>query len=504
MSCDLEYIKLIGQGAYGAVYIARNEDGLVAAKYVFDTEEGIPSPQEIDIASRLDHTNLCHGISINNEKEYFKKNPPDGHNAPGNGAALVIVLPLADKYDLTQYLNTSGYLTLDAKIDIFFQIVSGIKFLHDNYILHLDLKSNNILIYEDPTNKVSGLKIKVTDFGSCCYTTPAKVRTFHKDITTLNVRPPEAFANGNNLSRYYSDKCDVWSLGITFYEILSHRTFYDDLTELGVKRYIDKNFVDRKKCKNTVNMFLREKYVPFSSGKRDMIIDLICDMLSYNPNDRPNVDQIINHPLFKDKTYPTGTRLTLILPTYNNINVNFYIGIETIITYSTRVDDVRTETVFLALNLFLRTYVFKQNNDPEYINYLAVASFWLAYKMIEPFNLHVVDITNISYQISNKLLDSDIIIEYENKVILTLMGLLYPWNFYNYCTNYTMCLNAFEHTINPYIYYNTKPEEWEKFNMVEDSNVNYRHFKNLYPNTSWYKYSTGDVKQSIFELHQNK
>jgi len=496
MSNNFEYLQVLGRGTYGIVYLAKDAEGYVAAKYIFDTEDGVHSPQEIDIVARLDHPNICHGLALRNEKEYFKTNPPVGRNVPISGDALVMVLPLADKLDLTNYLKTTPNLSLNAKIDMFHQICCGVKYLHDNRILHLDLKPDNTLVYEDPDNKVSGLKLKITDFGTCCYTADIKVRKFYTDITTFTFRGPEAFfTNKNGEPRLYSDKCDIWSLGITFFEILNQLSFYTKLEENYVSNYIKTRLYNKEQTSRNMRMFLLEKMVPTTSGKRELIVDLLSNMLEYDSNKRYNINQVLNHPVFKDHNYINGIRLnmSLIKVDPNSINADVYKGIDIIMSYSISLDNLHTETVFLALNIYWRMFSYLRNNNFEHVINMANAAFWLAYKMIESIKLEAVELIDLSYRINthNYKLESAKLVEYENKIIFTLQGLLYPWNVYNYCYNTEMCIMALDDTINPHKYYNglhDNPDTFYKNHTFTTSDQNYRYFKDICNNTFWYKY----------------
>ena len=94
-----------------------------------------------------------------------------------------------------------------------YQLLSGVKYLHDNGIIHRDLKPENILLkYKD---RIDWLKI--TDFGlsikynkSCCYGVHG----------TSNYMAPEVFTSNEivkDKKHKYSNKCDLWSIGVIFY-----------------------------------------------------------------------------------------------------------------------------------------------------------------------------------------------------------------------------------------------------------------------------------------------
>jgi|SRR5579872_2981806 len=93
------------------------------------------------------------------------------------------------------------------------QIVEGLHYLHSNRILHLDLKSDNIMY--------TGGHVKIIDMGSSEIGEKVKVNV---PKCTLTHRPPEGYYHGNS---YVVDKYfDMWSLGIIIFEVLGGVPMY--------------------------------------------------------------------------------------------------------------------------------------------------------------------------------------------------------------------------------------------------------------------------------------
>lgn len=496
-----KYISLIGMGAYGAVYLIETGDNddkeYVAGKYLFNTEnEGVMNPQEIAIFASFDHPNLCHGISLKNEIEEFRNRPPPGREnmVADSGFALTVWLPYATRSNLADYLNYNT-ISVEAKIDIMYQIMCGIEFLHHVNILHLDIKPANILVYDDPNNKVSGVCVKLTDFGSCCYTTFTKTRYFKNEIVTINVRPPENFSGC-----CYSQSTDVWSAGIVFFEIANQLSVYSSFEEDYIKSANKSLFNDRNHRNSIDGLFKQEKVPP--GHIRDNLIDLLDKMMRYNSADRIKPDEILKHPLFAGKVKPTGTVLNspTCIPNFDDIDVNCFIAIHRIIIYGTQCK-VRTETVFLAITLFWRIYGRdNENKKQEDYSYklTSVACFWLAYKMIEPEHLMVDNLQELSN------LDKSEIIHRENTIILHLNGVLYPWNLYNYCYNKPTCIKAFTDIINPKIYYTLDIRLWLENNTVASQVEIDRPFTEFFNNTEWSKILENDNGTALSEHFYNE
>lgn len=97
------------------------------------------------------------------------------------------------------------------------QMINGVKYLYDNKIMHLDLKSANVMI----DNKG---KLKIIDFGT------ARISNKHyissdQIVTTLTHRAPEAFYNDKGIC-ILGHCTDLWSLGIIIYEIMNNSNIF--------------------------------------------------------------------------------------------------------------------------------------------------------------------------------------------------------------------------------------------------------------------------------------
>jgi len=102
------------------------------------------------------------------------------------------------------------------------QVMEGISHLHSNWIMHRDLKSENIIINENGV-------IKLIDFNSAkIYGSPEREHT--KNVTTLNTRAPEMFLG----SGFYGPPCDIWSLGCIFAELWIRNFIFEGVNEIDI------------------------------------------------------------------------------------------------------------------------------------------------------------------------------------------------------------------------------------------------------------------------------
>ena len=194
MALTVEQIRnspILGKGSYGKVYKVEYNNQYIAVKEFLNSGDDISEDAviEIDILNRCNHPNII--------KPLFTEIIND---------TTFIGLPLAST-DLWKKSN-SGYIFNNVeKVDIMYSLLCGVSYLHDNYIIHSDLKPNNILIF--------GITYKIADFGSAIILpfspeSNSKVK-YADDIVTLYWRAPEII-----LEMDYNYAIDIWSLGIIF------------------------------------------------------------------------------------------------------------------------------------------------------------------------------------------------------------------------------------------------------------------------------------------------
>jgi len=304
--------KKIGEGAYGIVSEAHDEKGnKVAIKEIKDLThiiDCIKILREIRILkffTKYSHPNIIKLVDLqidnsNNISIITKKGDTDLHE-------------LIFRY---RESNKNG-LTEEHYKFILFQILSGVNHLHHANIIHRDMTPSNIIINKD-------CSIQIIDFGlsRCCIDT-----NMTEYVVTRWYRAPEIILSPNR----YNKKIDVWAIGCIMVELITKQPLFkvDNYIQLIKKiiKIIDVNKNDvssvdfglqiineeiKKKNKNTTfNKYFREiekknlysnkidKFCPIS----DTLLKIITNMLSFNPNDRPTIDDIVTNKYFKDYQY---------------------------------------------------------------------------------------------------------------------------------------------------------------------------------------------------------
>ena len=131
-----------------------------------------------------------------------------------------IVMELVEGITLKQYIEKKARLSVKEAISIAIQVSMGIQAAHNNHIIHRDIKPQNIMISKDG-------KVKVTDFGI------AKAVT--SNTITSNVMGSVHYTSPEQARGGYSDeKSDIYSLGITMFEMLTGRVPFNGETTVAI------------------------------------------------------------------------------------------------------------------------------------------------------------------------------------------------------------------------------------------------------------------------------
>ena len=208
-------IKSIGEGGMANVYLAWDTilEREVAVKILrgdlAEDEKFIRRFQrEANAASSLRHPNIVEMYDVGEDNgKYF------------------IVMEYVDGKTLKSLIKKRGALNLNEALDIMLQITSGIACAHDSYIIHRDIKPQNVLILEDG-------RVKITDFGIAMALNSNELTQTNSVMGSVHYLPPEqASGNGSTI------KSDIYSLGILMFELLTGRVPFkgDNAVEIAIK-----------------------------------------------------------------------------------------------------------------------------------------------------------------------------------------------------------------------------------------------------------------------------
>ena len=215
-----QIIKSIGEGGMANVYLAYDTilDRNVAVKVLrgdLATDEKFVRrfQREALSASSLSHPNIVEVYDVGEDNgQYY------------------IVMEYIEGCQLKQLLKKRGRLTLSEVIDIMLQITDGLSVAHDAYIIHRDIKPQNIMILD------SGL-VKITDFGIAMAMNSTQLTQTNSVMGSVHYLPPEQ-ANGKGSTL----QSDIYSMGILMYELLTGELPYkgDNAVEIALKHLKEK------------------------------------------------------------------------------------------------------------------------------------------------------------------------------------------------------------------------------------------------------------------------
>uniref|UniRef100_A0A8C3IKR0 non-specific serine/threonine protein kinase n=1 Tax=Chrysemys picta bellii TaxID=8478 RepID=A0A8C3IKR0_CHRPI len=216
-----EIIGELGDGAFGKVFKAQNkETKVLAAAKVIDTkseEELEDYMVEIDILASCDHPNIVKLL----DAFYYENNLWILIEFCAGGAVDAVMLELERPL-------TEPQIKVVCK-----QTLEALNYLHENKIIHRDLKAGNILFTLDGD-------IKLADFGVSAKNTRT-IQRRDSFIGTPYWMAPEVVMCETSKDRPYDYKADVWSLGITLIEMAQVEPPHHELNPMRVLLKIAKS-----------------------------------------------------------------------------------------------------------------------------------------------------------------------------------------------------------------------------------------------------------------------
>ena len=211
-----QIIRTLGEGGMANVYLALDTilEREVAVKILrgdlADDEKFVRRFQREAIsASALTHPNIV---------EMYDVGEDDGQ--------YYIVMEYVEGKTLKSLIKRRGGLTVHEVVDIMLQLTSAVECAHSSYIIHRDIKPQNVLIKEDGT-------VKITDFGIAMALNSNELTQTNSIMGSVHYLPPEQ-ANGTGSTM----KSDIYSLGILMYELLTGELPFkgESAVEIAIKQ----------------------------------------------------------------------------------------------------------------------------------------------------------------------------------------------------------------------------------------------------------------------------
>ncbi|KAI7872832.1 hypothetical protein BDF14DRAFT_1749213 [Spinellus fusiger] len=267
--------RFIGAGTFGSVYLAINLDtsSVMAVKEIrFPDSSSLSAlhkaiKEEMKVMEMLNHKNIVqyYGMEVHRDKVFiFMEYCENG----SLGALLDHGGRIEDEFYIVSYAH---------------QLLSGLAYLHDNNVVHRDIKPDNILIDHQG-------QLKLTDFGASKILAKGQ-KTMGKSTLNMNANSPTGtpmymapeVITGGDTGRKGS--MDIWSLGCCIVQMSTGRRPWSTLENEWSVMY---------------HVVTGHPPLPDPSQLSALGIDFLKKCFTRNPNKRPSAHELISHPWITD------------------------------------------------------------------------------------------------------------------------------------------------------------------------------------------------------------
>ena len=271
--------KLLGSGAFGEVWLVHHKDldrdfamkTIKKRKNKSSDEKEILN--EIAILKKLDHPKILKVIDFfSTPKKYY------------------IITEYCPEGELFNEIIKVGKFDEGQAAFIINQILKAISYCHKMNIIHRDIKPENIMITNREKNGC--LQVKLIDFGTAKIF--EKGQQENKYVGSSYYMAPEI------IKRKYDEKCDLWSIGVILYILLTGRPPFDGNDDEEILENVKKGVYDKWSYP-----------FPILSAQSK---DLIFKLLQYDPKKRLNAEEALDHPWFKTAEFKKKDKVNSIEP----------------------------------------------------------------------------------------------------------------------------------------------------------------------------------------------
>ena len=252
--------KLIGKGAFARVYkgsLVADKNIKVAIKWYkkkWLLDKDIKAIEdEVKVLSTLDHPNIVKLIEVFQDDDY-----------------IYIVMEYIKGQTLSEWVKNEKMFSESDVAHVMHQLVSTVNYCHSNCVAHRDIKLDNIIIDDN-------LKVTLIDFGLS--------KNFWKTKIMKSTTGSPLFMAPEVLQKKYSNKCDVWSIGVVMYVLLSKR--------LPFSGECPADILSQSKVWDLA--FEKSFWKSISSEAKD----LISNMIKFDDKERFTCEQILKHEWFE-------------------------------------------------------------------------------------------------------------------------------------------------------------------------------------------------------------
>ncbi|MCJ1350770.1 MAG: TFIIH complex serine/threonine-protein kinase subunit kin28 [Icmadophila ericetorum] len=292
--------KKVGEGTYAQVYLGHlksDPKSLVAIKKIkvdVQYKDGLSMAaiREVKYLQELSHPNI---IAL--QAVFSSRNQ--------NLNLVLEFLPLGDLEMLIKDVDGVRYGSADIKAWMG-MLGRAVWFCHENFVLHRDIKPNNLLIAADG-------EVKLADFGLArSFSDPYRAMTHN--VITRWYRPPELLYG----ARFYSGAVDMWSVGLVFAELIIRTPFVAGMSDTNQLELIcqaigtptEENWPGVSKLPDYVKINGqpvrgRDFYMGTFGTVGPVGVDLLMSTLTLDPRKRATAKQLLQHKWWSSDPRPT-------------------------------------------------------------------------------------------------------------------------------------------------------------------------------------------------------
>ena len=271
--------KVLGSGAFGEVWLVHHKDlDRDFAMKIIKKRKNRSSDEkeilnEIEILKKLDHPKILKVVDFYSTlKKYY------------------IITEYCPEGELFNEIIKVGKFDEGQAAFIINQILKAVTYCHKMNIIHRDIKPENIMITNREKNGC--LQVKLIDFGT------AKI--FEKGHQENKYVGSSYYMAPEIIKRKYDEKCDLWSIGVILYILLTGRPPFDGNDDEEILENVKKGVYDKWSYP-----------FPLLSPHAK---DLITKLLQYDPKKRLSAEQAIEHPWFKTAEFKKKDKVNAIAP----------------------------------------------------------------------------------------------------------------------------------------------------------------------------------------------
>eukprot|EP00927_Polykrikos_kofoidii_P076683 TRINITY_DN73735_c0_g1_i1.p1 TRINITY_DN73735_c0_g1~~TRINITY_DN73735_c0_g1_i1.p1 ORF type:complete len:706 (+),score=118.99 TRINITY_DN73735_c0_g1_i1:78-2195(+) len=290
-------VRQIGRGQYGTAHLIRrvgvgaqvvgsDADDMVAKVVFLDNmkdKDRCLALQEVELLRRLRHPNVVfyheswlHGTKVEGDEGCADRSTDAARSplATSSHGVLVTIMELCAGGDMRHWLEVRAknqeHLSETAILGLFAQMLTGVRYIHSQRILHRDLKTGNMLL--DASHQI----VKIGDFGI----SRVLESTVAVAMTTLGT--PYYMSPEVCKGEPYREKSDIWSLGCVLYEMCVFRHAFESQSLLGL-----------------VYCIVSERYEPVPERYSQGLSEFVAHLLAKNADERPSAAEALTFDVLK-------------------------------------------------------------------------------------------------------------------------------------------------------------------------------------------------------------